>query len=120
MVARLSRIVPLLIVLAIVAAVVYLAAMFRYSPNRAKEILISLFTWLTGILSGIFFLASAYAWFDGNGAVLDLTLSFLVAALVALCITRLCWLVFVRRHPQWRKKPEKAKRLGSRGWSWRR
>ena len=56
MVARLSRIVPLLIVLAVIAGIVYLVAAWRYSPNRGKEILIKLFTWLTGILSVAFLL----------------------------------------------------------------
>lgn len=110
MIARFSRIVPLLIVLAVIAVIVYLVAMYRYSPSRAKEILIKAFTWLTGILSGFFFLASAYAWFEHNEAVLDLTGSFLVATLIALGITRLCHVVFVRHHPHYKKKPMKTTR----------
>ena len=39
MIARLTRIIPLVIILAIVAAIVYLVATWRYSPNKAKEIL---------------------------------------------------------------------------------
>ena len=54
MIARLSRIVPLLILLAVVAGVVYLVVAYRHSPNRAKEILIKLFTALTGALSVFF------------------------------------------------------------------
>ncbi|RDB59716.1 guanylate cyclase [Gordonibacter sp. 28C] len=110
MIARLSRIVPLLIVLAVVAAIVYLVAAWRYSPNRGKEILIKAFTWLTGVLSGIFALISLYALIDGNELILDLGLSFLVAALVGLAITRICRAVFVRNHPGWKKKPMKTTR----------
>ena len=40
MVARLTRIIPLLLLLAFVAGVVYVVAAWRYSPARAKEILI--------------------------------------------------------------------------------
>ena len=89
MVARLSRIVPLLIVLAVVAGIVYLVAAWRHSPNRGKEILIRLFTWLTGALSVVFLLISLYALLDGNALILDLGASFLVAALIGLGITRI-------------------------------
>ena len=108
MVARLSRIVPLLIVLAVIAGIVYLVAAWRYSPNRGKEILIKLFTWLTGILLVAFLLISLYALLDGNALILDLGLSFLVAALIGLGVTRICRAVFVRNHPGWKQKlPEK-------------
>ena len=66
MLARLSRIVPLLIVLAVVAAIVYLVATWRYSPNKAKEILIRVFTWFTGVLSAAFAVICGYVWLDGN------------------------------------------------------
>ena len=105
MVARLSRIVPLLIVLAVVAGIVYLVAAWRYSPNRGKEILIRLFTWLTGALSVVFLLISLYALLDGNALILDLGASFLVAALIGLGITRICRALFVRNHPGWKQKP---------------
>ena len=67
MIARLSRIVPLLIVLAVVAGIVYLVATYRYSPSRAKEILIKMFTWLTGILSAFFLLVTLYALLESDG-----------------------------------------------------
>lgn len=112
MIARLSRIVPLLLVLAVVALIVYLVAQYKYSPNRAKEILIKGFTWLTGILSGFFAFVCGYALLERNEPVLDLALSFLATALIGLIITRICRAVFVRHHPGWGKKPTaKAKRL---------
>ena len=49
--ARLSRIVPLLAVLAFIAAVVYVVMSFRYSSDRATATLIKIFTWLMAILS---------------------------------------------------------------------
>ena len=98
MIARLSRVVPLLLVLAVVALVVYLVVAWRYSPNRGKEVLIRLFTIVTGALSAFFLIVCLYAWFDGNEAVLDLGASFLVAALVGLAVNRICRAVFLRHH----------------------
>ena len=112
MIARLSRIVPLLIVLAVVALVVYLVATYRYSPNRAKEILIKMFTVITGAISAFFGLASLYAWFEHNEAVFDLAFSFLLTGLVGLVVTRVCRAVFLRHNPAYRVKPMKTKRLG--------
>ena len=79
--ARLSRVVPLVLVLALVAGVIYLVVTYRHSPARAKEVLIRLFTWLCGALSVCFALASVYAFFDNAPAVLDLALSFLAVSL---------------------------------------
>lgn len=123
MIARLSRVVPMLIVLAIVAAVVYLVATYRYSPNRAKEILIKMFTVITGALSAFFLLACLYALLERNDAVFDLAFSFFLTAFIGLAATRICRAVFVRRHPGWGRKPMKAKRIDDhprRPWNRRR
>lgn len=112
MIARLSRIVPLLIVLAVVAAIVYLVVAYRHSPNRAKEILIKLFTVITGALSAFFLLVCAYAWLEHNEPVFDLAFSFLLTALIGLAITRICRAVFLRHNPAYRIKPTKARRIG--------
>lgn len=116
MVARLTRIIPLLLLLAFVAGVVYVVAAWRYSPARAKEILIKAFTVLNVALTAFFGLASLYALSESNGDVLDLTLSFMVTALVALGITRICRAVFLKHNPSYRMKPMKAKHL--RRWPW--
>ena len=105
--ARLSRIVPLIIVLALVAGVVYVVAMFLYSPTKAKEILIKLFTFLMSVLSAFFALASLYALLEGNIDVLELTASFLL----------LCRRSFIKHNPNYRKKPEKAS--GFKWWKFR-
>ena len=108
MVARLTRIIPLLLLLAFVAGVVYVVAAWRYSPARAKEILIKAFTVLNVALAAFFGLASLYALSESNGDVLDLTLSFMVTVLVALGITRICRAVFLKHNPSYRMKPMKA------------
>lgn len=111
MIARFTRIIPLLIVLAIVAAIIYLVATWRYSPNKAKEILLRVFTWFTGVLSILLALICGYVLLDGNKDVFELAVSFLITALVALGITRICHAVFIHHHPNWKKKPQKTERL---------
>lgn len=119
MIARLSRIVPLLIVLAVVAAIVYIVAAWRYSPNRAKELLIKMFTAITGVLSAFFLLACAYAWLEHNDAVFDLAFSFLLTTLIGLAVTRVCRRVFLRHNPAYRIKAAKTTRPGSLFDRWR-
>ena len=116
MVARLTRIIPLILVLAFVAGVIYVVASWRYSPARAKEILIKAFTVLNSVLAGFFGLATLYALSERNVAVMDLTLSFMVTALIALGVTLVCRAVFLKHNPSYRMKPMKAKRI--RRWPW--
>ena len=102
--ARLSRVVPLLIIMAVAAGLIYVVVTYRHSPARAKEVLIKIFTWFNGIVVGFFALASVYAFFDNAPAVLDLSLSFMVVGLVGLLITRLANRRFLKNNPSYRKK----------------
>ena len=105
---RLYRIIPLLIVLAIVAAAVYVIMSFRYSSDRAKATLITVFTWLTAVLSVFFALGTLYAIFEGNDTVIELAGSFLATTLVGLAITRLCNRVFKKNHPHYGEEVAQA------------
>lgn len=116
--ARLSRIVPLLIILALLAAVLYVVVSYRRSPARAKEILIQSFTWICGAIAAFFGIVSLYALFEGNRAVLDLAASFMAVGLVGLVIVRCCNHVFLKNNPAYKKKPQKA-RVHHR-WPWER
>ena len=116
--ARLSRIVPMIILLGVVALIIYLVVTYRHSPARAKEVLIRVFTWLTGIISGFFALASVYAYFDDAPAVLDRTVSFMAVGLVGLAITRLCNWRFLKNNPHYRQKRLAA--TTRRRWPWSR
>lgn len=118
LVARLSRVIPLVIALAAVAAVIYLVVTYRHSPSRAKEVLIRVFTWITGVLSVFFGLVALYALAEANAGVLDLGASFLAVALVGLAITRWCNHLFLKHHPSYKKKPVKA--TVKRRWPWQR
>ena len=98
---RLYRIIPLLILLAVIAAVVYVVMSFRYSSNHAKIALIKVFTWLTAVLSAIFAVITLYALFEQNTPVFELFVSLLITTLVGLGITRICNHVFNKNHPNY-------------------
>lgn len=105
---RLYRIIPLLLVLAVIAAVVYLIMSFRYSSDRAKATLITVFTWLTAALSVVFALATLYAVFEQNYTVIELAGSFLATTLIGLGITRFCNYVFKKNHPHYGEEVAQA------------
>ena len=99
---RLYRILPLILVLAVVAIVVYFVLTWRYSSNKAKEVLIRVFTWICSIISIFFGLVTLYAVFEQNIAVIELAGSCLAIGLIGLLITRICNHVFRKRHPSFR------------------
>lgn len=113
---RLSRTIPLLILMAVIAAVIYFVVSYRQSPARAKEVLIKVFTWINGIIIGFFGLTALYALFEGHGAVFDLAGCFALVGVVGLVVTLWCRHVFLKNHPNYRKKPMKAKT--KRRWPW--
>ena len=98
---RLYRIIPLLILLAVIAGVVYLVMSFRYSSNHAKIALIKVFTWLNIVLSVVFALVTVYALFEKNDPVFELAASLLITTLLGLGITRLCNHIFKKNHPNY-------------------
>lgn len=116
--ARLSRIVPVIIGLAVLAVVVYAVVSFVRGSIRAKEVVIALFTWVTGVLSAASAIVALYAALDGNPAVIELAVSFLAVGLVGLAITRWRRHVFVRRHPHYKDASQGATVI--RRWPWSR
>lgn len=118
MIVRLVRALPLVVALALIAGVVYIVASWRSSPARAKELLIKIFTVLNGALCVFFGIATLYALGEANTDVMDLTFTFLVAAAIALIITRICRRVFLKHNPAYKVKPVKAKKI--RRWPWER
>lgn len=103
-IARLYRILPLLVILAIIAVAVYLVVSWRYTPAKAKEVLIKCFIVLNGGLSAFFALATIYAWLEGNAFVADFFISLLVTTLIILGITFLCRWRFLKHNPNYRWK----------------
>ena len=105
---RLYRILPLLVVMAVVAVVVYLIMSFRYSSDKAKAILIKVFTWLCGILSIAFAIITVYALFEQNQPVIELFGSCVAVTLIGLVVTRICNAVFRKNHPLYGESVAKA------------
>ena len=105
---RLYRILPLLVLLAVVACIVYVIMSFRYSSERAKATLIKVFTWLTVVLSVFFGIVTLYALFEQNQAVIELAGSCLATTLVGLGITRICNYVFKKNHPHYGEEVAQA------------
>lgn len=106
--ARLSRLVPLLLILALLAAVIYLVVTYRHSPARAKEVLISVFTWLCAAIAAFFGIVSLYALFESNSGVLDLAASFMAVGLIGLGVTRICAYRFRKNNPHYKSKSQRA------------
>ncbi|WP_261430177.1 guanylate cyclase [Xiamenia xianingshaonis] len=109
MAVRLVRMIPVLVVLALLAAGVYLYISYRHSPLRAKEVLIKMFLVLTIALSAFFGIVTLYALFEANAGVFDLFFSFMLAALVGLGITLVCRWRFLKHHPAFKDKAFRAK-----------
>ncbi|MBQ9041486.1 MAG: guanylate cyclase [Eggerthellaceae bacterium] len=105
---RLYRILPLLVLLAVVAVVVYLIMSFRYSSDKAKATLITVFTWLCGVLSVVFALITLYALFEQNTPVIELTGSCLAVTLIGFVVTRICNAVFRKNHPHYGEQVAQA------------
>lgn len=105
LIAGLTRSLPLLIALIVLALILYAVISYMRSPLKAKEVLIKVFTVLCAILSGFFLLASLYAAVDGNTAVLELALSCLGVGVIGLIITRICASVFKKHHPHYADSP---------------
>lgn len=102
---RLIQSLPLVIALAILAVLVYAVVSWAKSPTRAKEVLIKLFTVVTGILSAAMALATLYGILEKNENAAWFFGAFLIVSLVALAITLFCRWRFVKNHPHYRFKP---------------
>lgn len=109
---RLYRVIPLIIALAVIALVAYAVISYFRSPQRAKEILIAVFSRLSAGGTVLCLIATLYALVDGNPLVAELALS--CAAIFAVClgIVLACRAVFLKRHPECRKKPQRARLIG--------
>lgn len=103
-IARLYRALPLLAILAIIAVAIYVIVSWRYTPAKAKEVLIKCFIVLNGALSIFFVLATLYAWLEGNRFVADFFITLLVTTLIILGITFICRWRFLKHNPNYRWK----------------
>lgn len=110
--ARVSRVIPVLLIMGLIAVGLYYGIAYRRSTTQAKIILIKLSTIVNGILSGIFALISLYALGEHNIPVFELFFSCFLIFFIALAITRICNAVFLHNHPIFKKKKsDKSKRV---------
>lgn len=100
--AALSRSLPLVIALIIIAIVTYFIISYLRTPTRAKEIMIKVFTVLCSVIAIAFALISIYAIADNNMYVLELALSCAIVGIIGLVITLICRAVFRRNHPHYK------------------
>ena len=100
---RISRLIPVLLVMAGAAVALYYAIAFQRSRTQAKLILIKVSTIVNGVLSGIFALISLYALGEKNLPVFELFASCFALFFIALVVTRICNAVFLRKHPVFKK-----------------
>lgn len=114
--ARMSRTFPLLIILAVLAGVAYLILSWWRTPTRAKEILIKVFTWIGLAIVAAFAVVTLYALVDGNIAVTELAIGFMLVGALCLIIARLCNRVFLKHNPGYKDKPQQA--TVARPWPW--
>ena len=106
--ARLYRVVPFLIVLGVAAIIIYTILAFRYSSNRAKELMIKIFTWVFIVTSVFFLLASLYALLEDNVFVFEFFATCLACMVVGLIITMICRWRFLKNNPNYQWKPQEA------------
>lgn len=110
LVAGLSRSLPLLIALIVLALAIYAFVSWRRTPTRAKEILIKVFFVLCSAITVFFALATIYAVLDDNTPVLELAASCMVVGVAGLVVTMACRHVFRKHHPHYAYEPtEKAR-----------
>lgn len=105
---RLYRILPFLILLAVVVLIAYLIMSFRYTSEKAKATLIKFLTWLFSILSVLLGLITLYALFEHNGPVIELFGSCVAITVIGFVVTRICNAIFRKNHPHYWEPVAKA------------
>lgn len=105
---RMIRLVPLVVILLVVGLIIYLVAQAKYSPNRAKAIVIKVSIVVNIILTAFFLLWCLYALIEQNIPVLELFLSFATVPAVGLLITLICRAIFHKNHPKFKHEAKKT------------
>ena len=119
MVARLIILVPMILILLIVGLVIYLIAQAKYSPNRAKVIVIKVSLVVNLIIMGFFLFWALYSLIDKNMLTLEFALSLAAIPAIALVITLICRTVFYKHHPKFKHEAKKTSRNESFAEFWK-
>ncbi len=117
MVARLTRLLPIFFGIAIAAVALYVFVSIRYTPIKAKELLIKIFTIVFGVATLFFLLATVYAALDSaRPEAVELMATFLLPFAAGLAITLACRAVFLKNHPAYKLKPVRAETIKEPIW----
>jgi hypothetical protein len=105
LIVRLYRILPLLIVLAVLALLIYAVVSATHSSTKAKEVLIRVFTVVCAAITVFFGIFTLYALFESNTAVLELAGSCAAVGAIGLIVVIICKHNFIKHNPNytWRK-----------------
>ncbi len=99
--ARISRMVPVIVVLLVAMALVYAVIYITQGSARAKEVSLKVFWWICAVGSAISALTMLYAWFDGSDLMFDFAFCNLVVMLFAWAIDLLCAWRFKKNNPRY-------------------
>ena len=105
---RLTRIVPFVIFLAILAVVIYLIARFRFPSARATQLVNDFFTVICVVLCIGLALITLLTVLDNNTFAVEIFGSFLAAAVLGLIVVRICNWSFLKKYPQYKHRPDEA------------
>lgn len=109
------RVIPLIVGLIIFALATYTIITFVHSHLKAKEVLIALFSRFNIAALAVALAITLYAALDGSTVFAELSLSCAAVFLIALLITLICRAIFLRNHPEYRKKPSTTRLIGRKG-----
>ena len=105
---RLTRIIPFVFFLAILAVVIYLIARFRFPSAHAKQIVIDFFTVICVVLCIGLAVITLLTVLDKNTFAVEIFGSFLAAAVLGLIVVRICNWSFLKKYPQYKHRPDEA------------
>ncbi len=108
-IARIYRIVPLIVVLIVVAIAVFAYVATTRNGTKAKEVVLKMFWWISAIGSALFLLATLYAVVDKSQLGVDLFATCLAMTLFTWLIDVICGKVFEKHHPHYRVSPTRPK-----------
>lgn len=107
--ARLYRMVPLIVLLVLLGVAVFVFVATRHNSERAKEAVLKLFWWVCAVLTGLALLGALYAWFDGSELVFDLFLTSAALTGIGWLVDLICGAIFRKHHPKYRLTPTTPK-----------
>lgn len=99
---RMIRLIPMVVILLVIGLIIYIVAQIKYSPNKAKAIVLKVFFWICIVLTAFFLLCCLYCILDGNVPALELFASFAAVPAFGLLIVLLCKAIFHKNHPNYK------------------